>query len=61
MALAITKPVPCPYCGNEMNNFSINNTTHKIDFRCKCGKIVSLSEDEYKKMLRTGKLTKSSN
>ena len=59
MALAITKPVPCPYCGKEMDNFSINNTTHKIDFRCKCGKIVSLSEEDYKKILR--KISKSAN
>ena len=58
MALAITKPVPCPYCGKEMDNFRINNTTHKIDFRCNCGNISSLSEEEYKTMLRTGKLEK---
>lgn len=57
MALAITKPVECPNCGNMMENFSINNTTAKIDFHCKCGKITSFTENEYKQLLRSGKLS----
>lgn len=55
--VAITKPVPCKKCGKMMENYSMNLTTNKIDFRCnKCRKIFPMSEDQYKQFLRNWKV-----
>ena len=50
--LYISRPVICEKCGLPIKNYSLNNTTHLLDFRCSCKHIMSLSESDYVKKVR---------
>ena len=39
-----------------MENYSINNNTGDIVFTCSCSMSLTLSENDYKKLLEDGKL-----
>lgn len=55
--IRVTKPVMCPTCGNMMSTFSHNKNTNTLVFSCVNQRhSLSLTEEEYKEMLRTGKL-----
>lgn len=53
----VTKPVKCPACGYLMCNFSYDKNTEKLIFSCENQKhSLALTEDEYSKLVRTGKM-----
>lgn len=50
--LLISQPIPCPNCGKNMENYSVDSTSKKVVFKCKCGCIHTVTFDEYRQLLR---------
>ena len=53
--IAIRKSPVCPVCKQKVENYHINRTTGRINFICSCGKMLDLSEEEYKSYMHSGK------
>lgn len=50
--LKITKPIPCPYCGKNMNTYRLNKKRNCLLFTCTFGHTTELTEVEYSKLLK---------
>ena len=53
----VSKPIKCPKCGTMMSTFSHNKNTNTLVFSCVNQRhSVSLTEEEYKKLIRGEKI-----
>jgi len=59
--IAVTRPMRCIRCGKDMTNYKIEKDPNFYVFRCSCGSVMRLSEDEYKTILLNGSVTRKVN